>query len=100
MTERPLEVTEMAIRTLLLAIWFASLASGLLWWSWPLVSWGLEGFPGGGAPDGWRLFAYCFAAFMGVLWTLRAAGMLAFQLLPFVIARLLQRGPPKLQRRG
>lgn len=100
MTERPLEVTEMAIRALFMAIWFASLAGGLLWWSWPLWEWGLAGFPDQLMPGEWRLFAYGFAAFLGVGFALRACGVFFLQVLPFLLARLLQPEPAQIKRRS
>lgn len=99
MTDRPLEVTEMAIRVALRIVWFSALAALCLWWSWPIIAWGLNGFPEGQHPQDWRLFAYGFVAFAGACSALKAGGLFVFQLLPFLLARALQPGSPKVKRR-
>ena len=100
MTDRPLEITEMGIRVLFQAIWFGALAALLIWWSWPTWLWAFAGFPESAMPQGWTLVGHAFAALFGTAWALQTAGLVFFQLLPFVIARLLQPGPPKLPRRN
>ncbi len=100
MTDRPLEITEMGIRVLTQAVWFSALAGFLIWWSWPTWQWAFAGFPEAAMPQGWTPFLHALAALFGVCWGLRAGGLVLFELMPFLIARLLQPGPPKLRRRG
>ena len=99
MTDRALEITETGIRALFLCIWFSALSGAAIWWSWPIFEWGFAGFPDYVMPDDWRLFAYGFVAFLGIGFGLRACGVFFLQLLPFVLARLLQPKPAKIKRR-
>jgi len=100
MTDRALEITEMGIRSLFQAIWFAALAATCIWLSWRLWEWSFAGFPDALLPEEWRLFAYGFAALLGVAWGLRSCALIFFQLMPFLLARLLQPKPPKIKRRN
>lgn len=96
--DRPLEVTEMAVRVVIQTIWFAGLAAALTWWSWASIRWALDGFAAVSPPDPIIILLHGAAAFLAAAWGIKAAGMLFFQLFPFLIARWLQPRPPKLNR--
>ncbi|TCO70990.1 hypothetical protein [Chromatocurvus halotolerans] len=100
MTDRALEITEMGIRSLFQAIWFAALSAICIWWGWPFWEWGLAGFPEHLMPEGWQLLAYALTAFLGVGFGLRAFGAFFLQLMPFLLARLLQPKPARIKRRS
>lgn len=100
MTDRALEIIEMGIRALFQTIWFAALSAACVWWSWPFWEWAYAGFTEHLMPEGWRLLAYGFVAFLGVGFGLRAFGVFFIQLLPFLLARLLQPKPVTIKRRS
>lgn len=96
--DRPLEVTEMAVRVFLQAVWFGSLAGALAWWCWPSLLWALAGFPSLRQPEPITLLLHGIAALIAAAWGLRVAALLFFQVLPFLVAKALQPRPPNLKR--
>lgn len=96
--DRPLEVTEMAVRVVIQTVWFGCLATALTWWSWESILWAFNGFPAIDPPDSITILLHGVATLVAAAWTLRAGGLLLFQLLPFLIAKALQPRPPTLKR--
>lgn len=100
MTEQPVSVTEMAIRHALQALWFTGLAAVCLYFAWPGVLWGIDGFPENAMPEPAMLLLHGFLAVLAMGWGLRAAELIFFRLIPWALARLLRGGPAKIRRKG
>ena len=100
MSDRPLEINEMAVRRLVQMIFFRGLTALIVWFVWPSILWGLDGFPEYKMPDGYTVLLHGFLAILALGWGLRAGGTLLFELVPFAIARMIRPKGPKIRRHG
>lgn len=103
MSDRPLEINEMAVRRLVQMIWFGFLSALIVWFIWPSILWGLDGFPESDLPPNmpnvYLLLLHAVLALLAIGWGLRAGSTFLFELLPFLLARAMQPKGPILPRR-
>ncbi|MGD1955724.1 MAG: hypothetical protein ACFBZ9_10925 [Sphingomonadales bacterium] len=98
MTDRPLEINEMAVRRMVQMVWFGCLTALIVWFIWPSIMWGLDGFTEHKMPDGYTVLLHGFLAILDLRWGLRAGGTFRFELVPFAIARLIRPKGHKISR--
>lgn len=99
MTDRPLEIVEMGIRTWFQVLWKLGSGLALVWFGWPVLIWVSGGFIGFPFEQSWMTAGQFLAALIGPFQVLAGLRLYFFAYLPFVIARRRHSGSPDLRRR-
>ena len=99
MTDRPLEIAEMALRTKFRIIWKYLSGGVLILLGLPVIEWALAGFMGFPFPESWETAGRFAAAVIGVLQVLGGINLFIFVYLPYRIAKRQNSGSPDLPRR-
>jgi len=100
MHDRPLEITEMALRVKYRIRWQLFLGGALFFWGLPVILWivsfGFANLPFDGSLK--MLSQYAAVLFGSLLW-LGAGRMYLFEYLPYKNARKMNSGSPDMRRR-
>lgn len=99
MTDRPLEVAEMALRTKFQLIWNLIVGVGLILAGMPVLEWGWAGFNGFPFSESWETAGRLVAALFGPLQILGGLRLYFFVYLPYKIARKQNAGSSDIRRR-
>ena len=100
MTDRPLEITEMALRVKYRIRWQIILGAALFLWGLPVILWivsfGFANLPFDGT---WMMLSQYASVLFGSLSLLGAARMYFFEYLPYKNAKKMNSGSPDMRRR-
>lgn len=99
MTDRPLEIAEMGLRTKFQILWQFASGIALTVLGAPVLEWAISGFDGFPFKPDWQTAGRFVAAFFGLLQVLGGLRLLFFVYLPYSIARRRNAGSPDLRRR-
>jgi len=99
MTDRPLEIAEMGLRTKFRIIWKFLSGYILILIGAPVLEWAFAGFVGFPFPGSWATAGRFVAALFGPLQILGGLQLFLFVYLPYKIARKQNAGSPDLRRR-
>lgn len=99
MTDRPLEIAEMGLRTKFRIHWKLFIGIVLTVIGAPVLEWAFAGFVGFPFPESWATAGLFLAASIGPLQVLGGLQLLFFVYLPYKIAKKQNDASPDLRRR-
>lgn len=99
MTDRPLEIAEMGLRTKFRIRWKFISGIILLVIGAPVLEWAIAGFVGFPFPESWATAGRFAAAIIGPLQVLGGLQLFLFVYLPYKIAKKQNAGSPDLRRK-
>lgn len=99
MTDRPLEIEEMGLRTKFRIRWKLFIGIALTVIGAPVLEWAFAGFVGFPFPESWATAGRFAAALIGPLQVLGGLQLYFFVYLPYKIARKRNAGSPDLRRK-
>ena len=99
MTDRPLEIAEMGLRTKFRIRWKLFIGIVLTVIGWPVLEWAIAGFVCFPFPESWETAGRFAAALIGPLQVLGGLQLFFFVYLPYKIAKKQNDVSPDLRRR-